>query len=159
MQVIDNFLSNDNQRWFLEFAKSAPYWFGARDKKETIPTGMVSPIKLESEPIEWFSEVTDLKLHEAYINCFSPNERPFFHTDKADYNIKSGGKTVLYYINDNWEYQDGGETQFLIDDEVKGVSPIPNRLVCFDSHLVHRATTFRDKHRFTLALKYGDSDD
>jgi len=64
--------------------------------------------------------------------------------------------TGLYYINDHWDYQDGGETQFLIDDEIRGIPPIPNRLVCFDSNILHRATTFRDKFRFTLALKYGD---
>ena len=46
--------------------------------------------------------------------------------------------------------------QFLIDDEIRGIPPFPNRLVCFDSNILHRATTFRDKFRFTLALKYGD---
>ena len=31
---------------------------------------------------------------------------------------------------------DGGETQFLIDDEIKGVQPLPNRIVGFDANLL-----------------------
>ena len=156
MQIIDNFLSKENESWFLEFSRTAPYWPGARDKGNTLPTGMVSPINLDSKPMKWFESVTDLKLHEAYINCFAPNERPYFHTDKATYHTTCVGKTVLYYINDTWKEEDGGETQFLIDGEIRGILPRPNRLVCFDANLLHRATTFRDKFRFTLALKYGD---
>jgi hypothetical protein len=49
----------------------------------------------------------------------------------------------------------GGETQFVIDDEIKGVFPIPNRMVMFNANILHRATTFRSRHRFTLAIKYG----
>ena len=48
---------------------------------------------------------------------------------------------------------DGGETQFLIDDEIKGVLPLPNRIVGFDSNLLHNLS-FRDNHRFTLAAKF-----
>ena len=53
-----------------------------------------------------------------------------------------------------WGVNDGGETQFLIDDLIQGVLPISNRLVGFDANILHRATPFRDKHRFTLAVKF-----
>ena len=157
IKVIDNFLSDKNFEWFLNFATTkAPYWCGSKDRKNTPATGMVSPINLDSEPMGWFNSISDLNLHESYINCFAPNERPYFHTDVADYHVDKVGMTGLYYINDRWNYQDGGETQFLIDDEIRGIPPIPNRLVCFDSNILHKATPFRDKFRFTLALKYGD---
>ncbi len=48
----------------------------------------------------------------------------------------------------------GGETQFLIDDEIRGILPFPNRLVYFDANILHKATSYRTGHRFTLALKY-----
>jgi len=32
--------------------------------------------------------------------------------------------------------------------------PLPNRLMMFDARLLHRATSFRDRHRFTIAVKY-----
>ena len=59
----------------------------------------------------------------------------------------------LFYIN-NWKLDDGGETQFLIDNQIKGVLPIPNRIVGFDANILHKATTFRNNHRFTLAIKF-----
>ena len=43
----------------------------------------------------------------------------------------------------------------LIDDEIVGILPLPNRMVYFPAKIMHRATSFRDRHRFTLALKYG----
>ena len=153
IKVIDNFLSNENFEWFLNFAtKQAPYWAGSKDKKDTIPTGMVSNVKLDSEPVQWFKDklnFDNLKVCEAYINCFAPGENPYFHTDRKD------GITVLYYINDHYSYQDGGETQFLVDDEIRGVLPLPNRMVYFDANIKHRATSYRNRHRFTFALKYG----
>ena len=53
-----------------------------------------------------------------------------------------------------WDKDDGGETQFLMNDELYGILPIPNRMVVFSANLLHRATTFRNDHRFTVAIKY-----
>ena len=90
----------------------------------------------------------DLKLDRMYVNCFASSENPHFHID-GDYGI-----TMLYYVNDEWDIEMGGETQFLIDDEIRGVLPFPNRLVYFDANILHKATSYRSGHRFTLALKY-----
>jgi len=154
IEVIDNFLSKENFEWFLKFAtKQAPYWAGAKDNKHTIPTGMVSNVKLDSEPVQWFKDklnFDNLKVCEAYINCFAPGENPYFHIDRKD------GITVLYYLNnEEWNKDDGGETQFLVDGEIRGILPVPNRIVYFDANIQHRATSFRKSHRFTFALKYG----
>jgi len=83
-----------------------------------------------------------------YVNCFVPCERPYFHTDGDE------GVTFLYYPNMKWDKDDGGETQFLMNDDLYGVLPIPNRMVVFSANLLHRATTFRNDHRFTVAIKY-----
>ena len=83
-----------------------------------------------------------------YVNCFAPSENPHFHVDGIH------GITILYYVNDEWEIEMGGETQFLIDDEIRGILPFPNRLVYFDANILHKATSYRTGHRFTLALKY-----
>ena len=83
-----------------------------------------------------------------YVNCFAPNENPYFHTDGDN------GLTFLYYPNMDWDLQEGGETQFYINDDIYGITPIPNRMVVFDANIQHRATTFRNQYRFTLAIKY-----
>ena len=62
---------------------------------------------------------------------------------------------MLYYVNDEWDIEMGGETQFLIDNEIRGILPLPNRLVYFDANILHRATSYRSGHRFTIAIKYG----
>ena len=83
-----------------------------------------------------------------YVNCFAPCENPYFHTDGDT------GITFLYYANNSWNPNDGGETQIIVNDEIKGILPLPNRIVGFDASLLHRATSFRFKHRFTLAAKF-----
>jgi len=102
--------------------------------------------------IKMMDETKDLvpknfNLYRMYINCFAPSECPYFHTDGE-------GITFLYYPNLEWNLQDGGETQFYVDGNILGVPPAPNRLVMFDGEIVHRATSFRDRHRFTVAIKY-----
>ena len=66
----------------------------------------------------------------------------------------SHGVTFLFYANEEWSIEMHGETQFLIDDQITGILPYPNRMVKFDADILHRATSFRDGHRFTLAVKY-----
>ena len=89
-----------------------------------------------------------MKLYRMYINCFAPNENPYFHVDGEGY-------TFLYYCdNEEFDLNEGGETQFLVDNDLMGVLPVPNRMVIFDGTIKHRATTYRSRHRFTIAIKY-----
>jgi Rps23 Pro-64 3,4-dihydroxylase Tpa1-like proline 4-hydroxylase len=88
-----------------------------------------------------------------YINCFAPSENPYFHIDCCD-EKDDNEVTFLYYPNETWDLDDGGETQFFINERIYGVAPIPNRLIYFNANILHRATSFRDRHRFSIALKY-----
>jgi hypothetical protein len=60
----------------------------------------------------------------------------------------------IYYLNNIWDINDGGETHFYINDQITAIPPIPNRLVYFDGTLLHKATPFKNRHRFTVAVKY-----
>ena len=88
------------------------------------------------------------ELYRMYVNCFAPSENPYFHTDGED------GYTFLYYPQKDWKLDDGGETQFIIDNNLYGILPEPNRMIMFEANIPHRATTFRDRYRFTVAIKY-----
>ena len=154
VEVIDDFLSTDDAYSVLDYCRMASYTYGETDTSSTPPTGMVHEIDKTNEIYELFEcktedLVTDFKLNRMYINCFAPTECPYFHTDGQN------GITFLYYPQDTWDIDMGGETQFVVDDEIKGIFPIPNRMVMFDANILHRATTFRSTHRFTLAIKYG----
>ena len=96
-----------------------------------------------------FSEYNSKDITRMYINCFAAAEKSHFHFDGEV------GTTFLYYPNETWDLDDGGETKFFIDGGFYGVPPIPNRLISFDANLQHTATPFRNRHRFSIAIKYG----
>ena len=130
-----------------------PYYYGERDSKDLPPTGLVS--KLDGD--DWIVKTIDqkvreytgnLQLYRSYVNIFSPGEIPYYHTD----NIR--GVTVLYYVNLNYHINQGGETSFLINDNITGILPYPGRITIFSANVLHRANSYRDHHRFTIALKY-----
>lgn len=155
-KVIDSFISSEAAHAIEEHIRSAPYYYGERDNFHTPPTGMVSEFDPFSPHFFELVETVSLKVEEtkiytlkrAYINCFSPSENPYFHTDGE------AGLTVLYYPPAEWCIDQGGETQLLIDNQLVGILPISNRALVFDANILHRATSFRDRHRFTVALKY-----
>ena len=151
--IRDNFLSTKEYHDVINYCYSASYNYGEHDAPGYMPTGMVHEIDEKSWIYNLFyfktkDFVGDLKLYRMYVNCFAPSENPHFHID-GDHGI-----TILYYVNDEWNLEMGGETQFLIDDEIRGILPFPNRLVYFDANILHKATSYRSGHRFTLALKY-----
>ena len=157
MEIIDNFLERKDVEFVFKYCFASSYTYGEIDDMTTPPTGMIHHIKssetiynlFESKIRDSYDIVQGMNLYRMYINCFAPSENPYFHKDGDN------GLTFLYYFTNHvWGVHDGGETQFLIDDEIKGVLPLHNRIVGFDSNLLHRATSFRNDHRFTLAAKF-----
>lgn len=168
IKVYENFLSEEEHKFVLNYCTSCRYFYGEKDSVEYEKvTGMISPIydfsfdslektkdiidifvsKIESNLI---NQIKGLTLYRMYINCFAPSENPYFHIDGNE-----GEVTFLYYPNEKWDINDGGETQIFVNGTLCGITPTPNRLLQFDANLLHKATTFRNSHRFTIALKYG----
>lgn len=151
----DNFLSPEEFLEISQYCMDAEYRYGEADDYNLPPTGMINEIQpredffsrlktrlKEKEPI-----IKNMSFYRMYVNCFAPGENPYFHEDGR-------GITFLYYANMKWDLQNGGETQFYIDGNILGIPAVPNRLVMFDGMIQHRATSFRDGHRFTVAIKY-----
>ena len=160
IRIFDNFLSDDEQDQVMDYCENeARYKYGESDDGTTPACGVTHNIPKDSFMYKLFAEKTkslvpkDTPLYRMYINCFAPGEIPYFHNDGDD------GVTFLYYPQENWKPNDGGETQFIINGNIQGVVPVPNRLVSFDAFIVHRATSFRDRWRFTVAIKYEDGFD
>jgi len=153
IEIFDNFFEEKVHKDIFSYCQRALYTYGEVDNPWTPPVGMVSEIKSSDYFFKLFEDkkinsLSEQKPYRMYINCFSSNENPYFHVDG------DSGSTVLYYPNLDWDISEHGETQFLIDNEIRGILPIPNRLVKFDATLLHRATCFRTKYRFTVAIKY-----
>ena len=155
IKKLDGFLAKEEFDFVVRYCNNAAYTYGEPDDFGLPPTGMVHEISKSDIIYKLFESktqnlVSDIQLYRMYINCFAPSENPYFHTDGDP-----GDITFLYYPTTRWELNDGGETQFLVDNEIYGVTPVPNRMVYFDASIFHRATTFRNKYRFTVAIKYG----
>jgi hypothetical protein len=185
INVYDNFFTQEDFQFIFDYCKNASYFYGEYDNEcdinnEKYCTGLVHEVYyytdkellsnnsyqnggghiktinqkkffdlFTSEIEKKFPEHTVNKSTRLYINCFAPAENPYFHTDG---NV---GTTFLYYPNMSWDIDDCGETQFFIDGNFYGIAPIPNRMISFDANILHKATSFRDKHRFSVAIKYG----
>lgn len=158
ISVFDNLFSEQEYRMIRDWCLNASYHYGETDYKHLSPTGMICNINQKEDVYQLIShrvseicpEIKNITPYRVYVNCFASSENPHFHTDSNE-----PGLTFLYYVDtQDWEPNDGGETQFLIDENIYGIIPIANRLCRFDSRLLHRATSFRNRHRFTIALKY-----
>ena len=152
LQIHDNFLSPLQLNSVKEYSIRASYSYGEYDFPGGPITGMISNIQENHDIYRLFHYKTrdlvpkNMNLYRMYINCFAPSERPYFHRDGDT------GITFLYYVNGTDDLNEGGETQIVEDGLIKGVLPISNRLVQFDANVLHRATTYRNSHRFTLAV-------
>lgn len=155
IQVYENFLSQEKVSLVNDYALCSSYKYGERDNPHTPVVGLVHDVQEEHWVYELFHKLTkklvpdDMSLERIYINCFAPSENPYYHIDNED------GMTFIYYVNGTHNRDAGGETQIVVDDVIKGIFPVPNRMLKFDANLWHRATAYRYDHRFTLAIKYG----
>ncbi len=173
LTVFDDAFKQEEWDYILEYCEGCGYTWGERDNSGTIPSGMVHNVSSFDEIHENEDEDLDaqklydmliakvdqavgeelsskLSVYRVYINCFAPGEMPCFHQDSEE----DPGITFLYYPQkEEWKLDDCGETQFYIDGNISAIIPKPNRLVGFDPRLWHCAKSFRNRHRFTVAVK------
>tara|TARA_B100000900_G_scaffold174226_1_gene147815 strand:- start:190 stop:687 length:498 start_codon:yes stop_codon:yes gene_type:complete len=154
IHIRDDWLKQTEQENIYRYCQLASYTYGEQDETDLAPTGLSAEIKSSELIYRFLFEKTqpivpDLCLVRMYVNLFAPNEVPYYHTD-ADQ-----GTTFLYYPHtEMWTPNFLGQTEFYVNNRSYMVSPEPNRLVFFNAEILHRATSFRNKHRFTVAIKY-----
>lgn len=179
IQQIDDFFPQELAEYISKYALfEAGYRYGESDD-QGLPTGMVcdlyhvdssetGSISKEGKAIynafvkhihEKYPGFWDTyRIYRLYINVFCPKEMAFFHED-ADPDTDQW--TFLYYpMHDfEWKMEQGGWTEFWLDNKIIGVPPFANSLVRFSSEITHRATPFRDHHRMTIAIKVANKDE
>ena len=151
--IYDDVMSYEQNMQVYEQTIRLPFYYGEAEKGNP-PTGMVFDIKdYKSDNFKFFDNIikkVDSRcktIGRAYINLFFSCELPYFHTD-------GNCITCLFYITPKYDYDEGGETQLLIDNNIIGIRPIPSRLLIFDGNVMHKATSYRSKPRLTVAFKY-----
>ncbi len=159
MQIFEEFLKSKLYFDTVCFAQDkAKYKWGEYDHQYAPPTGVVADFT--ENLIYPFNQIVEeirphipdhLSLKRIYINCFAPREIPTWHTDSS---IPGHKTTLIYLSTKNFALDDGGETQFWDNDKITGIVPRPNRCIIFPSEILHRATSYNNNWRFTLATKW-----
>lgn len=101
----------------------------------------------------------DSNIQFAYINLGIKSDEYKIHLDFMGRNKNINPKTLLYYANQEWDVNWGGQT--LIFDSsgkeiVHSIAFKPGRVAIFDSRIPHTATTCEPQgpaYRFTIAIK------
>ena len=152
--IKDNLFDKEEIKNIYNFCRELSYKRNETDDVKLPYTGLVHNFNLENPVVKTIIKKTKLSyknLTRAYVNLFLQKEEPFFHQDSVDKN----SKTLLYYVNDEpQKIDDLGETFFYINEEIKGVQPVPGRVIIFDGEIWHRASSLRNYDRFTIALKW-----
>lgn len=101
------------------------------------------------EEVDFIQKYIPNKIIRGYINGQTYGQFGSYHPDDEDI-------TYLYYPNFDWSVDDGGGTEFsLQDDNSIVVYPKFNRMCIFNSKILHRSMPNRSftKLRMTLAFK------
>lgn len=174
IDVVDNLIDEKELKELCKMVQECPYHFGITDDPKGPPSGMgcwlinpltptplynnsylhnfVHSIVAKLGSMDKYGYMKDYKIERVGINLFFPRETPSFHKDIPN------GLTILVYCSNTFDISEQGETQFLIYNsnenlEIKGVLPKPGRVVLFSGSISHRATSYRNNHRFTLAIQ------
>tara|TARA_R100001460_G_scaffold25385_4_gene51022 strand:+ start:1310 stop:2170 length:861 start_codon:yes stop_codon:yes gene_type:complete len=170
IKVIDNYFDQEDiMQSYFHFRDKVPWKFiGSGQNKNTWRNFRYYPkfknkielkFKKSTEKIlKNFKYFDLLTLERIYA---SGNPYGTVHESHTDYGLNSqGGITVMYYLNNTWDLNLGGETVFYdVDrqDIQKSVIPKPGRIVIFDGLIEHCAREtvrkFNDL-RMVLTFKY-----
>tara|TARA_A100000164_G_C21727797_1_gene686060 strand:- start:125 stop:733 length:609 start_codon:yes stop_codon:yes gene_type:complete len=109
-----------------------------------------------SEIIKKYIPSESYGFSRGYVNLGIHGDVSHMHTDGKYYDAK----TVLYYANQHWEYNWGGNTVFYDNDgnAKTNVEVKPGRIVIFDGSIMHTVMPMNIRsspsYRFTVALKF-----
>ena len=151
--VIDAFLHPETFPKVISELGRLHHWQPEIDFKGAAPVG--ETCELPSSFETYRAIIQELKklfpvpwtIDRFYVNRFKPREVPQFHADGDVITC------LLYADPGNWSPRDHGETQLLIGGEIRGILPLPNRMLVFDGRILHRATSFQTRVRHTIAAK------
>jgi len=163
--VIDDFLSKEDHHKFYELTLKREWTpaYDERDSPFTSPSGYSSITSFEDGEVQLL--LSQCAMHsqletviasyywQSFYNKYDPKTPTYFHHD-----TEVGGWTLIYFPDiSEYHYQMGGETQILVDNQIVGVLPLPNRLMAFDGSKMHKGTSFtNDQPRYSLAIQFQD---
>jgi hypothetical protein len=163
IQIIDNFLNENESQFITDFFDNHVKWAYGHNSRH-------------GQSIKWFKSLldnypffteylltkinkttkSDWELKTVYANGQTILLDGGWHTDTQ--NDDADYMTALLYISEitpqNIDIVNG-HTEFKINDEIKSIEPLKNRLIIFNSKLLHRgrAPSIPEMFRISVAWK------
>jgi hypothetical protein len=119
-------------------------------------------IDLNINKTNFFKEVisnglSEYELERSWVLVSSPFSTYYYHVDNSVETVKR--KTLLYYLNNRWDRNWGGETLFANDsgDCEVAVAYKPGRVVIFDGSIEHKPSAISikaDEFRFIFVIQF-----
>ena len=166
--IIDDFFTITQAILFEGFANNCNYRllssvapFMTKSNNERFFGSVLSDIDVKTLGIFEAAEFTSLsgmfnnkRIMRSWILCTTPTTKYLYHSDETN----NSSLTFLYYLNNYWNPEWGGETLFCNDkgDPEIAVACKPNRVVVFPSAVYHKPslTTGDSKPRFTFSTTF-----
>jgi 2OG-Fe(II) oxygenase superfamily len=165
--VFDDVFTSEQLAYMFQVARKAGYFLTNNDvssdpgKEQKLVAGL-DIRSLEYLKFFQFLDCNEINtlidnriIENAYINLGIPVDPHRIHVDSE----AQGYLTLLFYLNDTWNINWGGETIFLNNqNEIEFTSEFkPGRIIVFDSSIPHAArpqTIDAISYRFSLAIKF-----
>ena len=175
IEIFDDVFTSSERQYHLSFIQNSHYSLGKNsndtlwqknktffqspfDKNQLDELGIFS---LKSfDPINhYLSDQNTIK--NSWALASTPFSTYYFHVDTFDPN--TNGKTLLYYVNDRWDKDCGGETLFANEsgEPEYAVQYKPGRIVIYDSSIEHRPASISmeaDEFRFIFVTQFLSKD-
>lgn len=158
IKIYDKFLQKETCDHILNSIEECPFYRTETDEPGLPKTGLIYNLGHDHQLYKVLlkkiiqKKILDIKNYKCdrfYVNLFLKNENPFFHIDSES------GKdiTFLYYPSNSDNINYSGNTDFILNEKIISIPYVQNRLIHFPANFTHRATSFYNKDRFSLALK------
>lgn len=153
MEITDNFLEKDFIKYLEEiFVFHTPHYYNQRAAANSTSFFYVSTMNTNDILINYIikkikNQYNFKEILRSYLNIQ-------FNGMDGDWHQDDGSKTILLMIT-NTLRKNSGEFQIKINNEIKSIDFVQNRLICFDSSNFHRGLAPKEINvpRITLAFK------
>lgn len=171
IEIFDDIFTSSERTHHLNYIQNSPYHLGKNSNEvlwQKNKTFFQSPFGRDQlDTLEIFSSKSfdpirpSLEDQNTINQCWALASTPFsvyyYHTDSCTSGMS--GKTLLYYVNDRWDRNWGGETLFSDEtgESEYAVQYKPGRIVIFDNSIEHRPASISmeaDEFRFIFVAQF-----
>jgi hypothetical protein len=175
IEIFDDIFTSSERQYHLAFIQNSSYSLG-KNSNDTLwqknKTFFQSPFdRNELDQLALFSSKSfdpirpyledQNSIKHSWALASTPFSTYYYHVDT--FTLNANGKTLLYYVNDRWDKNWGGETLFADEsgEPEYAVQYKPGRIVIFDNSIEHRPASISmeaDEFRFIFVARFLSKD-